>query len=127
LTGDPMGYLSASETNINEWFSSIKAFQDHILPQIKPLLMALGCSEDVQFQDPSEPTLESKMNSVALVRQGLEGLISRESLLKYINNEVLSLEGEDQLELMDDGEYDKYYNQQKGNENGGNQQESNSE
>lgn len=108
LSGDPMGYLSASETNINEWFSAVKAFQDHILPQIKPVLIALGCTNDVTFVDPSEPTIESKMESIKNVREGLEGLVSRESLLKFINNEILGLEGEDELELADDEEYDKY-------------------
>jgi len=110
LTGDPMGYLSASQTTINEWFSAIKEYQDHKLPQYLPLLRALGLPEDVQFQDPSEPTLEAKLESVKLVREGLEGLASRESLLKYINNNVLGLEGEEELEIMSDEEYDKYNN-----------------
>jgi len=118
LTGDPMGYLSASATNQAEWFGSVKAFQDRILPQLRPLLIAMGCTEDVAFQDPAEPTMESKMESVKLVREGLEGLVSRESLLQYINEKVLSLEGEEMLEIMDEEEYDKLYNQQNGeNEN----------
>ena len=124
LTGDPMGYLSASQTTINEWFSAIKEYQDHKLPQYKPLLIALGCTEDVQFQDPSEPTLESKLESVKLVREGLEGLVSRESLLKYINNNILGLEGEEELEIMSDEEYDKYNsNGDDQTENDRNQQE----
>jgi hypothetical protein len=108
LTGDPMGYLSASETNINEWFSAIKANQDHKLPQYLPILMALGCSEDVTFQDPSEPTMESQMEAVKLFREATDGLVSREAQLQYINNEILGLEGEDELEIADDEEYDKF-------------------
>ena len=108
LTGDPMGYLSASETNINEWFSSVKAFQDHIFPQIQPILLALGLTEEARFQDPSEPTIESQMESVKLFREATDGLVGREAQLKYINNEILGLEGEDELEIADDEEYDKF-------------------
>ena len=127
LTGDPMGYLSASQTTINEWFSSIKEYQDHKFPQYKPVLLALGCTEDVQFQDPSEPTLESKLESVKLDREGLKGLVSRESLLKYINNNILGLEGAEELEIADEEEYDKFYgnnsNGDDNTENDRNQQE----
>ena len=104
LTGDPMGYLSASNTQVNEWFTAIKEYQDHKLPQYLPLLMALGMPEDVQFQDPSEPTLEAKLESVKIFREGLEGLVSRESILQYINNNILGLEGEEELEIASEEE-----------------------
>jgi hypothetical protein len=111
LTGDPMGYLSASQTTINEWFSAIKEYQDHKLPQYLPILLAIGMSKDVKFQDPSEPTLEAKLESVKFIREGLEGLVSRESLLKYINNEILGLEGDEELELASEEEAMMYNNQ----------------
>jgi len=111
LTGDPMGYLSASQTNINEWFSAVKAFQDYIFPFIQPVLMALGLSEEARFQDPSEPTMEAKYESVKLFREATDGLVGRAAQLQYINNEILGLEGPDELEEIDEAEYNELNNQ----------------
>lgn len=116
LTGDPMGYLSASNTQVNEWFTAIKEYQDHKLPQYLPLLMALGMKEDVTFQDPSEPTLEAKLESVKIFREGLEGLVARESLLTYINNNILGLEGSEELELASEEELMMQQNNQNGDD-----------
>ena len=117
LTGDPTGYLSSSNVQVNEWFTAIKEYQDHKLPQYRPLLMALGMPEDVKFQDPSEPTLEASLESVKVFREGLEGLVSRESILEYINNNILGLEGEEELELASEEEMMQFNQNQQGDDN----------
>ena len=86
LTGDPMGYLSASESTKAEWFDGVKQYQVIILPEYLPVLTALGLTEDVRFNDPYEPTLEGKLEAIKLAREALEGIVPLEELIDVINS-----------------------------------------
>lgn len=89
LTGNPMGaILSASETNQAEWFGSVKSYQDHLLPNILPILMALGLTKNVKFSDPDEPTFLSKMQGVKLIKETFEGLIESQQMLDLISDHM---------------------------------------
>jgi len=85
LTGDPMGYLSASDSSKAEWFEGIKQYQAIILHEYLPVLIALGLPDGTKFHDPYEPTLESKLESIKIAREALEGLIPLEQLLEVVN------------------------------------------
>lgn len=98
LTGDPMGYLSASSVTAAQWFDAVKQYQEIILPDYLPLLQALGLSEDVKFNDPYEPTLAEKFEVIVNARAALEGLVAPEQLVDIIN-EILGRSEEDRLEL----------------------------
>lgn len=104
LTGDPMGYLSASESNRAEWFDAIKQYQAILLPMIKPVLVALGLTDEVQFQEPYEPSFEAKMASILLARQALEGIVPVEELVNVINK-IMGYEEKERL--TPDPEYEK--------------------
>lgn len=104
LTGDPMGYLSASESNRAEWFDAIKQYQAILLPQIKPILIALGLTDEVQFQEPYEPSFESKMESIKLYREALEGIVPIDQIVEGINK-ILGYEGAERL--TPDPEYER--------------------
>ena len=86
LTGDPMGYLSASDTTTAQWFDTVKQYQAIILPDYIPLLTSLGLTEKVAFNSPYEPTLESKFESVKIAREALEELVPPEQLIGVINS-----------------------------------------
>lgn len=86
LTGDPMGYLSASDTTTAQWFDGIKQYQAIILPEYLPILKALGLTEKVNFNNPYEATLSEKASSTKEVREALEGLVPIEQLLGVINS-----------------------------------------
>lgn len=86
LTGDPMGYLSASDTTTAQWFDAVKQYQALILPDYIPLLISLGLTEKVAFNSPYEPTLESKFESIKIAREALEGLVPLEELINVINS-----------------------------------------
>ena len=86
LTGDPMGYLSASDTTTAQWFDAVKQYQALILPDYLPLLKALGLTDKVAFNSPYEPTLESKFASIKIAREALEGIVPLEELIKVINS-----------------------------------------
>lgn len=104
LTGDPMGYLSASDTTTAQWFDAIKQYQAIILPDYLPILKALGLSDKVAFNSPYEPTLESKFESIKIAREALEGLVPLEELIKVIN----SIMGyTDEEKLTPDPNYEK--------------------
>jgi len=98
LTGDPMGYLSASDTTTAQWFDAVKQYQAIILPEYLPLLEALGMPEDTKFNNPYEPTLESQMTSILSARQALEGLIDPQQVVDVING-ILGKGDEDKLTL----------------------------
>lgn len=104
LTGDPMGYLSASESTKAEWFDGVKQYQVIILPEYLPLLIALGLSKDVKFNDPYEPTLESKLASIKEAREALEGIVPIEQLVNVING-IMGYT--DKEKLTPDPEYGK--------------------
>lgn len=86
LTGDPMGYLSASDTTTAQWFDAVKQYQALILPDYLPLLTSLGLTDKVAFNSPYEPTLESKFEVIKIAREALEGLVLPEQLIGVINS-----------------------------------------
>lgn len=96
LTGDAMGYLSASATTAAQWFDAIKQYQAIILPTYLPILKALGLSDKVAFNSPYEPTLESKFESIKIAREALEGIVPIEQLLKVVNN-IMGFTDEEKL------------------------------
>lgn len=104
LTGDPMGYLSASESTKAEWFDGIKQYQAIILPEYSPVLQALGLTDEVRFNDPYEPTFEHKMESVKIAREALEGIVPLEQLVNVINGIMGYTDAE---KLTPDPEYEK--------------------
>lgn len=104
LTGDPMGYLSASSVTAAQWFDAIKQYQEIILAEYLPVLKTLGLSDKVTFNSPYEPPLESKFESIKLAREALEGLIPIEQLIKVING-VMGYTDEEAL--TPDPNYDK--------------------
>ena len=104
LTGDPMGYLSASESTKAEWFDGIKQYQAIILPEYLPVLEALGLPDKTKFNDPYEATFEHKMESVKIAREALEGIIPLEQLIMVINGIMGYTEAE---KLTPDPEYEK--------------------
>ena len=81
LTGDPMGYLSASDVTTAQWFDTVKQYQGIVLPEYKPLLIALGMTEEVKFNEPYEPTLESKFEAIKLAREAMENIIQFVSIM----------------------------------------------
>lgn len=115
LTGDPMGYLSASDVTTAQWFDAVNQYQAIILPEYLPLLKALGLPDDIKFNNPYEPTLESKMESVKLAREGIEGLVAPEQLIDIIN-EILGRADEDRLKL--DPNYQKNKEMEMNNDGG---------
>ena len=104
LTGDPMGYLSASDTTTAQWFDAVKQYQALILPDYLPLLKSLGLTEKVAFNSPYEPTLESKFESIKIAREALEGIVPLEELIKVINSIMGFTDDE---KLTPDPEYEK--------------------
>ena len=114
LTGDPMGYLSASESTKAEWFDGIKQYQAIILPEFLPVLMALGLTEDTRFNDPYEPTLESKLEGVKIAREALEGIVPLEQLINVINGIMGYTDAE---KLIPDPEYEKRKEMEMNNQN----------
>jgi hypothetical protein len=104
LTGDPMGYLSASDTTTAQWFDAVKQYQALILPDYIPLLKALGLTDKVAFNSPYEPTLESKFASIKIAREALEGIVPIEELINVINSIMGFTDDE---KLTPDPEYEK--------------------
>lgn len=117
LTGDPMGYLSASSTNRAEWFDAVSEHQMLYLPQYRPILQALGLSEKVQFNNPYEPVFEAKMEMIKLFREATNGLVDPEQQVDYIND-LLGLE-EDKKFKIDPMYEEKLRMQMQPNNNGG--------
>lgn len=124
LEGDPAGYLSASETAINNWEAKVKERQAYWLGQFKPIFMALGATKDVQFRDPSKPTFISLMEGLKAAREAMIDIVENEDIVDLFN-EYLSKHGQD-AELtaisnkdMNNSMEDENGNfRQKGNNNG---------
>ena len=114
LTGDPMGYLSASESTKAEWFDGIKQYQAIILPEFLPVLIALGLPEETRFNDPYEPTLDSKLEGVKIAREALEGIVPLEQLINVINGIMGYTDAE---RLIPDPEYEKRKEMEMNNQN----------
>ncbi len=104
LTGDAMGYLSASATTAAQWFDAIKQYQAIILPDYLPILTALGLTDKVNFNNPYEATLSEKSETTKVVREALEGIVPIQQLINVIN----SIWGfTDDEKLVPDPNYDK--------------------
>lgn len=103
LEGDPAGYLSASETAISNWEADVKEEQVYSRTQFLAIFIALGCSEECNFADPSKPSFISLMEGVKLIREGLDGLVGKADIVRLMN-ERLELEGADELEVISDEE-----------------------
>ena len=114
LTGDPMGYLSASESTKGEWFDGIKQYQAIILPEYLPVLQAMGLTEETRFNDPYEPTQLSKFEATKIAREALEGLIPIEQLLNIINSIMGFTDDE---KLTPDPNYEKRKEMEMNNQN----------
>lgn len=114
LTGDPMGYLSASDSSKAEWFEGIKQYQAIILPEYIPVLVALGLSKETKFHDPYEPTLESKLEATKIAREALEGIVPLEQLIDVING-IMGFS--DDEKLIPDPEYEKRKEMEMNNQN----------
>lgn len=103
LEGDPAGYLSASETAISNWEASVKEDQVYMRTQFLPIWIALGASDECDFKDPSKPSFISLMEGIKAIREGMDGIVAKESIVKLMN-ERLELEGEDELQVAEDEE-----------------------
>ena len=99
LTGDPSGYLSGSESMMAGWFADVKQEQDYTLPQYMEILDAFGASEDIQFNDPTETTIEMQMSGVKLFKEALMGIVEPQSIVDAIN-EYLGLTGSKRLKML---------------------------
>lgn len=98
LTGDPMGYLSASDVTAAQWFDSVRQYQEIILPEYLPVLRSLGFTEEVKFNDPYEPTLESKFAALLQARQSLEGIVDPQQVIDVMNK-ILGYQEDERLRL----------------------------
>lgn len=98
LEGDPAGYLSASETSINNWITKIKEHQVYKRVQYLPIWIALGTSDECDFSNPDKPSFLSQMEGLKALREAMDGLVAREDIIKRMN-EFLELEGEDMLKI----------------------------
>jgi hypothetical protein len=123
LEGDPAGYLSASETAINNWESKVKESQAWWLIQFKPILVALGAGEDVQFQTPSKPTFISLMEGLLAARQALEGIVRKQDIVDLINEYLESHGHKRDLQVAEEGEWQETPTE--GEENGNSGQDRN--
>ena len=104
LSGDPGGIIATSETVNVAFYANIKEEQDFLLPQILDILIALGCTEDVRFKDPTETTIQMQMLGVLRIRQALQGLVKPEQIIEVIN-EYMGKEQDIKFEL--DPNYNK--------------------
>ena len=104
LTGDPMGYLSASNTTTAQWFDAVKQYQAIILADYQPLLVALGLPEDTRFNDPYEPTQAEKYETLGMWREATEGLIDPQQIVDGMNK-ILGRTDDEALTL--DSNYEK--------------------
>ena len=103
LEGDPGGMISTSETAISNWEADIKEEQVYRRTQFLPIWMALGATDDCNFSDPAKPTFISLMEGIKAIREGMDGIVAKEDIVKLMN-ERLELEGSDMLTVAEDEE-----------------------
>lgn len=89
LEGDPAGYLSASETTINNWVSKVKERQAYWIGQFLPIFIALGATKDVTFKDPSKPTFASLMEGLKAAREAMIDIVTNEDIVRLYNEYLL--------------------------------------
>lgn len=123
LTGDAMGYLSASATTAAQWFDAVRQYQAIILPDYLPILKALGLTDKINFNSPYEPTLLEKFEVIEKARAALEGLVKPEQLLQVINS-VMGFTDAEKLTL--DPNYNKLKELEIENANSQNEKDSES-
>ena len=95
LYGDPGGVLASSISAKENWYATVKEEQDRILSQIRPILIRLGSSEDIQFNDPAEYNIRTQMEGIMTIRQALFGLIEDQQVIDIINKFMGAQEGEE--------------------------------
>jgi len=93
LEGDPAGYLSASETSINNWESKLVEKQAYWRTQFLGVWKALGGSDECNFQAPAKPTFISLMDGLKSMREAMMGLIEPQDIVDQMN---VYLENNDQ-------------------------------
>jgi hypothetical protein len=129
LEGDPAGYLSASETSINNWESKLKEKQAYWRTQFLGPWMALGATEECNFQDPSKPTFISLMDGLKSMREAFDGLVAKQDIIDQFNVYLTNNDQEVMLHLAEEGEWDPPMMGQEGNNpknnNGGKKQDVN--
>ena len=107
IYGDPTGALAASDTATSNWYAHIKELQDILMPSIKPILLALGAPESVNFNEPGEYNIATMMNGVLQIRMALDGLVSNEQIVDKINLYLGYAESK-KLVVMTDAEMKTY-------------------
>ena len=100
LEGDPAGYLSASETTMNNWSVKQKEKQAYWKTQFIGVWIALGADEDVNFKDPTHPTFISLMDGLASMREAMEGLIEPEDIVNLMNEYLESNDQKRELHAL---------------------------
>lgn len=85
LEGDPAGYLSASETTINNWVSKLKEGQVYRRTQFLPVFKVLGGKDDTDFMDPSKPTFISLMEGLKAMREAMIDIVEPEDIVDQFN------------------------------------------
>lgn len=88
LEGDPAGYLSASETAISNWEASVKEEQIFWRTQFLPIFEALGAPDDINFKDPSKPTFVSLMEGIKALREGMDGIVEKEDIVRLMEEHL---------------------------------------
>ena len=122
LEGDPAGYLSASETAINNWETKVKERQAYWLGQFLPIFLALGATKEIAFKDPSKPAFISLMTGLQACREAMIDIVSNEDIVKLFN-EYLNKHGfSEELTAISNEEM----NQNTMNEEGNNDKDSES-
>jgi len=107
LYGDPTGVLAASDTATANWYAHIKILQELLLPTIKPILIKLGATEKVRFNEPGEYNIATQMNGVLQIRMALDGLVPPEQIVNLINS-YMGLQGDDVLTALSKEEILEY-------------------
>lgn len=119
LEGDPSGYLSASETAISNWEADVKEDQVFWHIAFKPIWDLCGASEDCTFQDPAKPTFISLMEGLKAIREGMEGIVAIEDIVRLMN-EYLSKHGtEEELQPAPEEERIGFQEDQTGSQDSG--------
>jgi hypothetical protein len=106
LEGVSEGQLSSSETAITNWHRKRAEDQSYWLTQLKGALIALGASEDVNFQDPVKPSFVSLMAGMKDMREAWDGLVAKQDIVDFFN---VYLEKNDQnmkLHVAEEGEWE---------------------
>jgi hypothetical protein len=100
LEGDPAGYLSASETTMNNWSVKQKEKQAYWRTQFLGVWIALGADEEVNFKDPTHPTFISLMEGLKAMREAMEGLIEPEDIVNLMNEYLESNDQKRELHAL---------------------------